>query len=296
MRRSRLDPLLGLLLILSTASIGCVDQEMSLNLRGVFNYEGQLEESEVECGSGNGGGEPRTVTEPVVTCETEVSTGGVETFLSRAKVNIQTLESRGQVGSEFEPLSQIDICEVDEATYIDAKYRQPSFRAVLSAVNRLSDSRQVGAQGGGGGTGGFEDLKLDANTVQLKKLQVRFPDAPAGVLEKTIRLGRMVESEGGAVVEEFVLFRDEEIAPDVGEPGLKEIHRRLVLGRTGLDAYDARARATTVRMRARIWLEGETLGGREVESNRLSLPIDVCNAEGACSLTQECDLEESAGG
>ncbi|MFB6263895.1 MAG: hypothetical protein ABEL76_09775 [Bradymonadaceae bacterium] len=310
MRGSRAKVVMGvgLSVALSTASIGCVDQEMSLNLRGVFNYQGQLNETQVQCGDGgggnNGGGgggggnQGRSVTKPVVSCQSDVSASGVQKFLSRASVNIQTVKQQGQVGEPLQPLSEVDICakDVDRAKFIKEKYRHNSFQLVLNLRNQLNDSRRVGSQGQGGGTGGFEGLRLDANTVQLNKLKIKFPNAPADAVEKTIDIGRMVESGGGGVVQEFIMFRREELQTAADQPGLAQVHRSLVLNRTALQEYNTRARKTTVTMSAEIWLEGKTLGGRSVESNRLTFPVDVCNARGACPLTAQCEVTETTGG
>jgi len=256
---------------------GCVDQEASLGIRGVVEYNGTETTEEVECGSGES---VETRNKPVFSCQKSVEPGSVDEFLVRASINISNYEGMnpsGQLGPSIQSLTDDDFCKLGAAAYGNAKYGRPWFELTLDTENRLKDSREVGSEGQGGGGGGFENLNLNTNDIHLQQLKLRFPDAPAGELEKTIQLSLLAESGGGGAAVEFVLFE----SGDTEE--LRSVHQSL-----------ASSPDEAVTIVAEFTIEGETLGGNEITSNTFSFPIQLCGS--GCNTTPVCNFQAESGG
>jgi hypothetical protein len=271
----------GLLLV---GTMGCVDQEASISLRGFIQLQGEATQEDVECGSGMNA---ETRAEPVLSCETEIDPGSIDTFLTRLTINVRELENQGQLGPPIAHLSNLDYCNFSYQEYITRKYRHASFFTSVDMVNNLSNSQNVGAegQGGGGGGGGFEGIRIDTNSVQLDQLLLRFPEVSGTGggetdIDKDIKSAGLLESDGGALTLSFKMFKQEEV------PALRALHEQLVLERTSLNTYNDRARRTTITVQARLWAKGQTLSETDVASNKIQIPVDICGR--GCDMTPSC--------
>lgn len=256
---------------------GCVDQEASLGIRGVVEFNGTATTEEVECGSGDN---VETRRKPVLSCQQSVEPGNVDTFLSRASIEISDFEgmgASGQIGPSVQTLGDDAFCSLGSSEYRRAKYGRPWFELTLDTENRLKDSREVGSEGQGGGGGGFENLQLNTNDIHLKKLKIRYPNAPADALEKTIQLSVLAESGGGGASVEFRPFESGDAE------ALRSVHQSLA---------NSPDEAKTIV--AKFTIEGETLGGNEITSNTFSFPLQICG-EG-CGTTPVCDFQDEGGG
>jgi len=277
MRRDREWLTLAVASLLGLGGVACVDQEASLAIRGVVEHTGSETSEEVECPDGMGGMTSRT--KPVLNCQKSVEAGSAEDFLTRISIDISDFQggTGGQIGPSQGGLSGDDFCELDRQTYISRRFRDRSMVLTLDTQNRLQDSREVGAEGQGGGQGGFEGLELNQNDINIEQLKIRYPDAPAEALERTVDLSLLAESGGGGAALEFELIDGSDIS------ALERVHQSL-----------ANSPEEVVTVIARFRVSGETRGGNEVESNRFAFPIRLC-ARG-CGTTPECDFQSEAGG
>lgn len=263
--------------LMASGVAGCVDQEASLGIRGVVEFNGTETTEEVECGSGDN---VETRNKPVLSCQQSVEPGNVDTFLSRASVEISDYEgmnASGQLGPSVRTLSDEDFCSMGSSEFRSAKYGRSGYKLTLDTENRLKDSREVGSEGQGGGGGGYENLQLNTNDIHLKQLKIRFPDAPADDLEETIQLSVLAESGGGGAAVEFSLFESGDVE------ALRSVHQSL-----------ASSSDEAVTIVAEFTIEGETLGGNDITSNTFSFPIQICG-EG-CGTTPVCDFQAESGG
>ena len=284
------------LLVLS--AVGCVESEASIEVRGIVAFEGSLGSSDVECpvAGGGGGDEQQTETRSQlqVTCNKQVEPGSVTNFLTSASFDISEFRRMGgQLGTAQRSVPDEQFCQMDPVTFEQVKYRHPWFEVSLDTVNRLQDSREVGAEGQGGGGGGFAGIKLDQNDIQIKEFKVRYPQIPETKsdnlgLDKDVRLNMLAESGGGGATMTFKLFNGGDV------DALEKLHKTLVKRRAGLSTYNDRAKRTSVTVIAELWLKGQTIGERKVESNRVEFPITLCGQ--GCGVTPTCILSEEGGG
>ena len=219
---------------------GCVEEEPSMLVNGSVLFEGTIEDD-------------------VLICEATVDPSSIDRVSPRGRINIEELKNSGQFGPPFDSAN--------------ATGGHRSFVFWAGIENRLEDSRQVGAAGGGGGQGGYEGLNLDANYIQVTGAKIEFPenlnDFPGGEfaseLNKTERFSVVLESAGGAQVVNFPIVSSREIAK------LEEVYQLAVTAATR--NYNPKA---IVPLIAEITIIGRTFSGDEVESNKFQYPIDVC--------------------
>ena len=287
--------------LLAGSMAGCVEQEASLSIRGVVEYQGQRSSEAVQCPVEGGGdgmmGETMTKEEsvPVLECAKNVEPGNAENFRAGVRIDLSDFKAggTGQVGTaRASGPSQQDICSIDSQSYVRQKYGHPWFEIGLDLENRLKDSNQVGAGGGGGGGGGgFEGLNLNANDIQLKEIVIEYPEISNSAdlgLDKEFKVSLIADSNGGGALLNRAIFSSGDI------PQLEKLHKQLVKERAGLGSYNDRAKRTTVTIIADIHVKGETLGERPVESTHLEFPIELCGK--GCGTTPECEFKEQSGG
>ncbi len=303
---------------------GCVEQESSLLLRGVVQVPGSIEERSVSCGEGGGsedmqddgenGGDGGDQQEssgsgelvlPNYTCQ-ETEGGNAAAFWGGVTINLADYEEgNGQRGVENEHFSNEELCAMNEthsgeqsfaSTYRNSNFRHQSFVMTLDSENQLEDSREVGAEGQGGGqSGGFSGIRLDMNTIETSVLKIRFPEisgtGPGGIgADRDLDMSFVIESAGGAQIIEFAAFqRGDFVGSDDQMSTMRQLHRQAVLEETSLGSYEGDAREYSVTVKAKVWFEGKTLGGRSVESNRLTVPITLCGS--GCTTTQQCNFQ-----
>lgn len=286
--------------ILVCTAMGCVEQEASLGLRGVVQFSGSQTSTEVECtvpGTGGPNSEPETVkkSKPELTCDRQVEPGSVSNFRTSISIDINEFRTmNGQLtGISQRLVSDEQFCSWDPVTFEQVKYRHPWIEIAIDSVNRLQDSREVGAKGQGSGGGGFDGLKLDVNDIQIQDFRIRFPNVPETGegqlnLDKNVKLAMLAESGGGGATIATRMFESGDI------DALEQLHKTLVTRRAGLSNYGDKAQRTSVTLIAEMWLEGETLGEREVESNRIEFPIKLCGK--GCGLSPDCFFAQESGG
>ena len=290
---SRLIGVFATILLFSWATMGCVDQEASLKLRGVVAIQGTQSTTEVDCSGEEEEAQP--IPKPSFTCDSQVEPGNAENFLTQLSVDISEYEN---AGGQLAPanntvVSDEQFCEIGPAEYQNQRFRSPSFVAAFDSINRLEDSREVGSQGQGGGGGGFSGLELNMNDVQTRTFKVRFPNVsetgPSQLgLDRDIDFTMVVDSGGGGAAFTLELLSRGDIQ------SLKQLHETVVLRRTGLSSYDDTAKKTAVTLTSEMWIEGETIGGRPVESNKLTFPVKLCGQ--GCGLTPQCNFRAAGGG
>jgi hypothetical protein len=288
--------------LLTAAATGCVEQEASLSMRGVVKYEGTRGEEAVECPVENGGGggmdgemeQTKTVQAPTFECSRNTEPGAAESFRFGVRIDLSDFKSGGggqRTTARSGGPSQSDICNMEKQQFTAARYGQSGFELAFDIRNRLEDSRNVGSVGQGGGGGGFEGLHLDANDIQLKELVIRWPEVGSSGdlgLDKNLGVSIIAESDGGGALLNMPIFSAGDIQ------SLEELHKQLVRERAGLSNYNDRAKRTSVTIDADIYVKGETLGERPVESTHLEFPFTICGK--GCDTTPVCDFQVSAGG
>jgi hypothetical protein len=293
------------------AAAGCVNEQDSLFIRGVVAPPGTAETQSATCVVEDEEGNEQE-TEIGVTnysCSGSQEPGAADSFWGSLNVELSEFESEdgGQLGPPKQIYDEAGLCS-ELGNYLgdapqsrsfrqyfeDINHRYKRFVIAFDMVNRLDSSEEAGAEGqGGGGGGGFPNLELDKNAIETAELKVRFPDVsnsgPDGLgLDRDIKKSFVVESSGGAILFNTALFQLADLAnPGGGQQSpLRQMHRQVVLDRTGLGSYNSQAQRTTVTVKAKMWVSGKTLGGRKVESNRIEVPIRVCG-EG-CGTTPQC--------
>lgn len=216
---------------------GCVEDEASVVMFGSLIGDGTVAETD------DG--------ESLAQCEFNAEMEDVDVQTS-GFVNLSDLATAGQ------PL-------VGEVESTPDRY---DFQAVFE--NRLFDSRSVGAVSGGEG-GGFENIELDKNDIIINRATVEFTpennslgtaDGATSFAMEAERLVSMLVLSGGGVSTMGV--------PVINNAGEREAIENFLSGDLGLAADQ------TVTLIVDIQLHGETLGGNEVESNRVEYPIDFC--------------------
>ncbi len=298
------------------AAAGCVNEEDSLFIRGVVAPPGTAENQTASCG---GDGQDEASTEIGVTnysCSGSQEPGAADNFWGSLNLELSEFEREngGQIGPPRDVYDEAGLCSLYggfsenssgnqsfREYFTDINHRYKRFVMAFDMVNRLESSEEAGAEGqGGGGGGGFPNLELDKNAVETAELKVRFPDvsnsgADGLGLDRDIKKSFVLESSGGAILFSTALFE----LVDLAEPGgqqqspLRQMHRQVVLDRTGLGSYNQQARQTTVTVQAKIWVTGETLSGRKVESNRIEVPFRLCGS--GCGTTPQCAFSSGGG-
>ena len=229
----------------------CVDQEPSMQVSGSVLFEGSVSTDE---GTG----------ESTLECSVETDPGSVELFTSRGTINLQNFANEGgQFGPPF-------ISE-ENGTH-------PSYEFWAALTNRLEDSTEVGAQGQGGGQGGYEGMFLDQNNIQVTGVEITFPSdlnnyaggGGASSLNRTETFSHVLESGGGGAILSFPIFTLRDVTG--ADPKLRTFYDSV--------APDDQAIVPLV---AEIQVVGETFAGTKVESNKFQYPIDVC---GSCNVDQ----------
>jgi hypothetical protein len=288
------------LVLLAGLSSACIDQEASLGMQGIAAFSGTQSTTEVQCGEASGEMEPTTYDRTTLSCSDDVTPGDVENFRTRLELNIQEFSNSGQLGENKAGAGTDSFCQAAENDMLDQFRRQElyynSFTHYVSVVNRLADSRTVESTGQqGGGSGGFENLFLDVNDIEIQQFQIRYPSISESQqlgLDQDQRVGIIIESDGGAAILEMSLFTNSGSTITA----LETLHRALVLRRLDYNSYTQEARGETITIVAEITLLGETIGTQEVESNSLEIPISLCNAQGSCGTTPRCDFAAQQGG
>lgn len=260
---------------------GCVESEASLAIRGVVEFNGSRSVESVECPV-EGQEEPEERSMPILNCGTGVQGGSAQNFLGGATINVDDFTQEGgpgQIGGTSNAsVGEDQFCDVGASEFVQKKYGSGAFELTIDSWNRLEDSREVEAEGESSGGGGFEGLHLNTNDIHLRNLRIRFPDSSASALEQEIRLATLVESGGGGATVTFTLLdrSDGDVLDAVYEQ----------------ESGDGNAATIT----AEFVMKGETLGEREVESNRFEFPIRLCKGE-QCATTPRCRLStDGAGG
>lgn len=254
---------LASLSLLAVGLTSCVDQQPSMQLSGSVLFEGEVS-------GGEGGGPTITV------CEVETDPGAIELFTSRGTINLDEFEAQG--GQEGPPF-----INPEEGTH-------PSYEFWAALVNRLDDSTEVGAQGEGGGQGGYEGLALNQNNIQVTGVEITFPSelnsypggGGASSLNRTEPFSAVLESGGGGAILSFPIFTLRDVAG--ADPRLRNFYNSV--------APDQQAIVPLV---AEMQVIGETFAGTKVESNKFQYPIDVCGScaanefptTGTCSVSPE---------
>ncbi|MGM0555107.1 MAG: hypothetical protein ACQEVA_01900 [Myxococcota bacterium] len=248
--KNRINILVGLasLSLLAIGLTSCVDQQPSMQMSGSVLFEGSIS-------GGDGGGEQ------VLECEVETDPGSVEFFTSRGTINLtEFAQTGGQAGPPFV-----------------SGGRHPSYVFWAALVNRLEDSTEVGAQGQGGGQGGYEGLSLNQNNIQVTGVEITFPSelnsyqggSGASSMNRTETFSAVLESGGGGAILSFPIFT------------LRDVQS----GGELRSFYDSVApdQGAIVPLVAEMQIIGETFAGTKVESNRFQYPIDLC---GNCPVTE----------
>jgi hypothetical protein len=246
--KKRINILVGLACVslLAVGLTACVDQEPSMQVRGSVLWEGEI--SETDDG------------EQVLECTVETDPGSVERFTTRGTINLDQFQSQG--GQEGPPF----IGDQTSSTH-------PSYEFWAALTNRLDDSTEVGAQGQGGGQGGYEGLALDQNNIQVTGVEITFPSelnnypggGGASSLNRTETFSAVLESGGGGDVLSFPIFTLRDVTG--ADPKLTNFYNSV--------APDSQAIVPLV---AEIQIIGETFAGTKVESNKFQYPIDLCKS------------------
>lgn len=275
------------------ATVGCVEQDSDLHIRGVVEYQGQESSEDIDC-EGGGMGMGPTYSKPVLSCNEEIEPGNVSEFLTRATVNINQLD---KIGLSSQPTENQDVysdeqyCDyrsngASRADFIRTNQRRSDFEITLDIVNKLRDGREIGSEGEGGGGGGFENLRVNVNDVQIETMELSFPNVSAGFGTKEYKFNILADSGGGGAAVEFSLFdsRDQQALRKVHKAAFEQ--QRDGQWSNNLDAE--------VRVIAEITVQGETLGERQVDSNIFRWPITFCVR--GCGTTSTCEFESQQGG
>ncbi|RDV37005.1 hypothetical protein DV096_15955 [Bradymonadaceae bacterium TMQ3] len=228
--------------LLAMSLSGCVEQDATLQLKGgVLATTGEGENA----------------------CVMPSDYDSVVVFSSSGFIAGQELRDFGQplVGDEYVPGTR------------------NAFQLGVAFLNRLPDSRNVGATGGGG-SGGFEGLYLDQNAITVTGARVNVPadlnkfagfgsvDFP----EARRDFSALVESGGGSVV----------------------MRVPLIEGSTELDVLNDFVLSTAANQITFVFtvqLVGETLSGNEVTSNIYQYPVTICpscnvGTSGVCAVAE----------
>ena len=228
--------------VLALSLSGCVEQDASLQLKG---------------------GVLATTSEGEVSCTTPGDYDSATVFSSSGFIGGQEIEEFGQ------PL----IGDV----YVGGT--QNKFLLGVAFRNRLPDSRNVGATGGGG-SGGFEGLYLDQNAISVTGALVNVPAelntfsgvGNPGFPETRRDFSALVESSGGSVMMNIQLLSStqefEILNSFVESSGQREVTFVFT-----------------------VQLIGETLAGNEVTSNIYQYPVTICpscdeGTTGLCAVAE----------
>lgn len=218
--------------LLAMTLSGCVEQDASLQLKG---------------------GVLATTGEGELSCVMPTEYDSTSIFSSAGFIAGQELAEFGQplIGSEYVPGTR------------------NSFSLGVAFQNRLPDSRNVGATGGGG-SGGFEGLYLDQNAITVTGARINVPsdlnsfadDENGGSRSVAFPEARrdfsaLVESGGGSVVMRIPLIS-----------GSSELDV--------LEEFVSASGASQITFVFTVQLVGETLSGNEVTSNVYQYPVTVC--------------------
>ncbi len=239
--------------VLAMALAGCVEEEASFVMYGSLVGEGSVE----LVGEMDDDGEFTGAFQERATCEFPREFDEPDIW-AEGYVNLTELALVGQ------PLVQ--------GTYSGAVRDRYSFQAIFE--NRLYDGRTVGGVSGGDG-GGFSNMELDKSDILVQSAYVGFPtfdNTFVGVDDSEVpfydgyaveyeRLTSMLVQSGGGVATLAI--------PLINNPferSLLEDYLNSIPGN----------RHTFV---AEIQLFGETLGGREVETNVIYYPVDMCSVD-----------------
>ncbi len=247
--------------ILGVGLAACVDEEPSLVMQGSIVQVGSVDVTEDE--------------ETGEVVGVEVSCAGVEPefddpsgpIRTAGYINVDDFEEIGQpVFSSGRAGGTLDELQGTPGQYI--------YQSVFE--NRLFDSRDVGSSGSGGDGGGFENIDQDQNDVMVEGATVEFEltDGSGLTFEATRLSSIHVGSSGGVATLGIPIFNSAD------ELGFIEEEVRAM----GFEGQEL----TVV---AKLQLFGNTLGSRDVESNKVSYPITLC-FEGDCRETDpQCVME-----
>lgn len=293
---------------LLTAGLGCVDTEPALKFKGFPAYPATIEEQTLTCNpgaeegeDGGGGGtgvESYEVNYTTATCDTEVDPGDIESFQYEAGLNLAQFGQFGQPGfgtdTSAQPSLRTAVCadqkpsnsdlESETSQWFAENSGSANFTVSANIINNLEDNRNTGAQGGGGGGqgGGYEGLYADGNDVKLQTIQIRFPKLSSRY-NRDVPVAAVVDTQGGAVNIPVVrVFSANQISQ------LEQLHRNLVLSRTDAASYGDAEERTEIVIEAEFRAIGETLSGKQVTSNDVTLPIRLCADGTACTTTGAC--------
>ena len=246
--------------ILGVGLAACVDEEPSLVMQGSIVQVGSVDVTEDE------------------------ETGAVEVEQSCASVEAEFDDPSGPIRTggyinvdDFEEIGQPRFSQSDAGGMLEELEGTPGqylYQAVFE--NRLFDSRDVGSSGSGGDGGGFENINQDQNDVMVDGATVEFEltDGTGLTFEATRLSSIHVPSSGGVGTLGIPIFNSAD------ELGFIEEEVRAM----GFDGQEL----TVV---TKLQLFGNTLGSRDVESNRVSYPITLC-FEGDCRETDpQCVTE-----
>lgn len=235
--------------VLGFGAASCVEQEPSIEFAGSVVWEGSFEVD----------GANQLVS---VDCAVEADPDSIDQVATRGTLNLQQfVELGGQIGPP-----------------LNTPIGHPSFEFWATMSNRLSNSTEVGAQGQGGGQGGYEGLNLDQNYIQVTGVEIRFPrelnNYPGGggasSLNRTETFTVVLESAGGGAVLSYPIFTLRDV--NGANPRLRNFYNSV--------APDQQAIVPLV---AEMQIIGETFAGTKVESNKFQYLIDICG---------ECDPAE----
>lgn len=146
------------------------------------------------------------------------------------------------------------------------------FYANLALVNRLGESGELNP------IGNDQNLRIDQNWVELSGLEFEFEPAAFEALNGTYDFTALVPSGDGFLHAAVPLIQPADL---------------IQRWRPAFQAASNGQANAIVPALVTIKAVGETLGGEDVESNAITLPIDICDGCGQAS-TPYCQLE--AGG
>ncbi|RAL20953.1 hypothetical protein DL240_14880 [Lujinxingia litoralis] len=214
--------------VLAFGLSGCVEQDASLQLKG---------------------GVLATASAGDAACEMPGDYESAVTFSARGAI----------AGAELAEFGQPLIGDTYESNSRNVFYLGIAFR------NRLPDSRNVGATGGGG-SGGFEGLYLDQNSVLVTGATVSVPpelndfgNSAADVDFEPVHrdFSAIAESGDGSIVMQLPLIK--------GNSELEQFY-----------AFVESAGAREITFVLTVQLEGETFAGNKVTSNVYQYPVTIC--------------------
>lgn len=255
---------------------GCVEEEPSLLLVGSLVLEGSIDES----------GESET---PVRTlqCKLPADVDSAKLSFPVGRMNIKRLETFGQDHPRANLSSATAPAPYDVVS--GALSGPPSsFHFVAGFSNRMPDSRSVGAKSGGGGSGGFQNMFNDNNTVQISGATVRFP----------AELNTFVDVDGFDASFEFEATRlFNAILPSsggnaiIGVPVVQNNEELSLIKEFITDTLGSN-KDSIVTFVVEITVEGKSIGGTEVKSNILRYPIEVCVDCNSQGITPTCAVQK----